>query len=50
MKKNREVYLLVYSQSKLIGSASLTLRERAERYVGNFAISIARGYRGLGNV
>jgi RimJ/RimL family protein N-acetyltransferase len=46
-KKNK-VVLFVFVHDILIGSSEVTLKEKAEKHVGNFGISIAKDYRGEG--
>ena len=48
VKTNQGVHLFAFSRRKLIGTADITLKEKAERHVGNFGISIAKEFRGKG--
>lgn len=48
IQKQHAVLLLVFSEGKLIGNSGIFLKEKIEKHVGVFAISIAKGYRGEG--
>jgi len=46
--KNKAVTLLVFHDNVLIGNSGITMKEKAERRVGDFGISIAKEFRGKG--
>lgn len=48
MNKNEDVHLLVYSKNTLIGIGNITLKERNEKHVGVFGISVAKDFRKQG--
>jgi len=48
MRKNQTVHLIVFCNSTLVGVAGLDMRDKAEKHVGEFGISIAQAYRGEG--
>lgn len=48
ISKNLAVLLLVFCEGKLIGNSGIDLKERVERHIGVFGITIAKGFRGEG--
>ncbi len=48
VKIGQGVHLFAFSGGDLIGTADISLKERAERHVGDFGISIAKEFRGKG--
>lgn len=48
LKTNQGVNLFAFSGGDLIGTADISLKEKAERHVGDFGISIAKEFRGKG--
>ena len=48
IKNKKSVCLLVFHNDRLIGSSQIEMREKAEKHIGSFGISIAQGFRGEG--
>ena len=48
MKNHRTVGLLVFQNTALIGISQIELKQKAEKHVGLFGISVAQPYRGEG--
>ena len=48
LQKQEEVHFLAYSDNKLIGSAGIKLKDKVEKHIGEFGISIKRYYRSQG--
>ncbi|MBI2597166.1 GNAT family N-acetyltransferase [Candidatus Daviesbacteria bacterium] len=48
ISKNLAVLLLVFHEGKLIGNSGIDLKERVEKHIGVFGITIAKGFRGEG--
>ncbi|MBI4009334.1 GNAT family N-acetyltransferase [Candidatus Roizmanbacteria bacterium] len=48
ISKNQAVLLLVFHEGKLIGNSGIDLKERVEKHIGVFGITIAKGFRGEG--
>ncbi|MEO6508951.1 MAG: GNAT family N-acetyltransferase [Patescibacteria group bacterium] len=46
--ENREVYIMAFHNNTLIGSSQISLKDRTERHIGVFGISIAKEYRNEG--
>lgn len=46
--KNETVQLLVFVENKLIGISSIDMKDKVDRHVGVFGISIAKEFRGEG--
>ena len=48
VKNKKAVCLLVFQGDMLIGHSQIEMKEKAEKHIGNFGISIAQGFRGEG--
>ncbi len=48
IRKKETVHLLVLSNNKIIGISSIDMKDRVNKHVGEFGISIAKDYRGEG--
>ena len=48
IKESKIVTLLVFHNDMLIGNSGITMKEKAEKHVGDFGISIAKEFRGQG--
>jgi len=48
IKNRKSVFLVAESNTKVVGTASITLGEGRQNHVGNFGITIRKGYRGIG--
>lgn len=48
IEKKRAVQLLVFCNSELIAISDLIMRDRAEKFVGSFGITVAKEFRGVG--
>jgi RimJ/RimL family protein N-acetyltransferase len=48
IKNNKVVTLLAFHENVLIGNSGITMKEKAEKHVGDFGISIAKEFRGQG--
>lgn len=46
--QNRAVLLLVFCEGKLIGISGIEMKDRIEKHIGVFGISIAKQFRGEG--
>lgn len=46
--KNKAILLLAFYGGRLIGNSGIDLKERVEKHIGVFGITIARGFRGEG--
>lgn len=46
--EGKSVQLFVFSNDKLIGISGITMRDKAEKHVGNFGITLAKNFRGEG--
>jgi len=48
LRKKIMVKLLVFHDNTLIGSSEIEMKEKAEKHVGNFGLSVAKEFRGEG--
>lgn len=48
IKENKSTILLVFNQDKLIGISNIEQKDKAEKHIGNFGISVAKNFRGEG--
>jgi len=48
MKSHRSVYLLAETNDMVVGTTQIYLNEGRGEHVGNFGITIKKGYRGIG--
>ncbi len=48
IKNNRAVHLLSFNNSKLIAVSGITMRDKTEKHLGVFGISVAKDFRGEG--
>jgi len=48
LKRKIDVHLLAFSKNKLVGITSVALKEKNEKHVGIFGISVAKELRGQG--
>lgn len=48
MAKNEDIHLLAYSNNKLIGVTNITLKEKNNKHVAVYGISVASQYRNQG--
>lgn len=48
IENNKSVNLLVFDNDKLIAISDLGMRDKAEKHIGYFGISVAKDYRGKG--
>lgn len=45
---NKTVMLLAFNQDKLIGITEIGMRDKAEKHIGSFGMSVAKNFRGEG--
>lgn len=48
IKRNKAVQLLVFVNDKLVGVSEITMKDKVEKHIGVFGISIAKEFRGKG--
>ena len=48
IKSRKEVFLVAEGDNKIIGTIGIGLRRERENHVGEFGITIRKGYRGIG--
>lgn len=47
-KKQKRVFLVAEENNKIVGTASIHLSPGRQEHIGNFGITIQKGYRGMG--
>lgn len=48
IKKQKRVFLVAEENNKIVGTASIHLGPGRQEHIGNFGITIRKGYRGMG--
>lgn len=48
IKENKDVHILAFSTTKLIGKADIRLRDKIDPHVGDFGLTVAKNYRAQG--
>lgn len=48
IENKRAVQVLVFCGDQLVGISDITMRDRCEKHIGGFGISLAKDFRGLG--
>jgi len=48
IEKGEAVQLLAFMNEKLVGVSSISMKDKVEKHVGGFGISVAKEYRGKG--
>jgi ribosomal protein S18 acetylase RimI-like enzyme len=48
MKSHKSIYLIAETNNTVVGTAQIYLNEGRREHVGNFGITIRKGYRGIG--
>lgn len=48
IKKDQAVQLLVFADNMLVGVSAVSMKDKVQRHIGVFGISIAKNYRGKG--
>ena len=52
IENKKAVHLLAFSDNKLVGACEIHMKDKTEKHIGNFGITIAKDFRGegLGNL
>ncbi|MBU1031717.1 GNAT family N-acetyltransferase [Patescibacteria group bacterium] len=48
ISERKAIQLFAFASNKLIGISGVSMRDKAEKYIGNFGISLAKDFRGEG--
>lgn len=48
VKKHREVFIVAEHNNRIVGNTGIDLDKGRRNHIGNFGISIKKGYRGIG--
>lgn len=52
IKENKSTFLLAFNKNKLIGISNISQKDRAEKHIGDFGVSVAKEFRekGVGSI